>query len=249
MTQIIDIKAKAIQKAIPTIVGNDARITIEQIKTKLDTDHGIGADHEMIQKAIDAITENGIRSFNDCPDVKKGHADHMNRFMLLETKFRLIKSIRRVVNAGNSAKYSVAFYASNGAVSKFWIGVQWGLKQIVFGCDSTGLGVYSFDDLQNRGEKQSSTVAWILSEFPDDGMAMATDFLNNFQFTIEFPTVNHLNTFHGFQCVGQIIGGSKIDGQIDAATHRTTDPQMVGINSSIFVTWSSLSHITIFAKY
>lgn len=234
---------------IPTIVTDDPRITIDHIRDILKTDHGIKTENGNIESAIESITENGIRSFANCPDVKRDHGDHLNRFMLIETKFRKIKSCRRVINAGNGAKYSVTFYAQNGAVCKHWIGVNQSTKQISFGYDHTMLSINTFDDLQNRAQKQSSTVAWILSEFPENGMSMATDLLNTFQFVIDFPTPDHLNTFNGFQCVGERIDGTTIDGSIDAPDHHLPNAEMIGIKSSLFHPWNQFKSITIFAKH
>jgi hypothetical protein len=237
--------------AINKLVNNDPRITIAAIYDGLNVKQKIKATRDEIKSAIDHITANGIRSFANCPAVKRGHAEHMDRFMLLETYFRKIKSCTLEINAPNGAKYAVKFYAANGAVVKHWIGINRSSQQISFGYDQTGLSLVKFDNLIDRGQSQASTVAWILDEFYENGMYMASDLLNTFQFDIEFPTPNHLNTFNGFKCSATKIDGTVVDGKIDADDHGLQNHGSVitGIMGTIFHPWNQFKSITIFAKY
>lgn len=232
---------------IPTIVTDDPTITIQTIRTELKMKHFIVASIVEVQKAIDTITGDHLKSFVMFDQVMKGHGIHMNRFVMLVTKHRMIKSCHRVITAGNGAKYSVVFYADNGAKLKTWFGVQMANHQISYGVEHLCHSVVKFDVLENRAEMQSSTIAWLLDEFPEMiGMKMAAQLIKDFKITMDVPTPDRMSIFNGFHCVGTLIGGSTINGTINVPQ---TSPEHATIDGAIIHPWNQIKSITISVQY
>lgn len=157
----------AIEKLITWITHNDKHATVGQIVSRIGEKHAIQTNVNEVNAIIDRITSDHEKSFAVMDQVKRGHAEHMDRFMLLDTGHRKIKSCRLVVNAGNGGKYSVEFWLPNGGIFKCWIGINMAEKYVVLGVDLVLYEKRYFQDLRNRGELQAATISWLLSEFPD----------------------------------------------------------------------------------
>lgn len=234
-------------KYIPAIVNRDIGASFEKIQYQLKTKYSCFRTFDEIQTAIDEITSDHEKSFVVCDQVKKGHAVHMYRLMLLVTKHRKIKSCRLVVDAGNGAKYSVKFWGGNGAILETWFGVNMSEKYVAYGTDHLCSAMLSFETLADRAEIQASTIAWIISEFEGlKGQKMAVQVIDDFKLTIPFPTPDQLNTFSGFKASGTLIGNKVIHGTI---TPSHTQPEHVGIESTLFHSWNNLISITINTQF
>ncbi len=233
-------------KLIPTIVKDDPTITIESIRESLKMDHFILSNDQEIQKAIDEITDDCERSFVVMNEVMKNHGIHMDRFMLLITDHRKIKSCRRIITAGNGAKYSVTFWGKNGAVLKTWIGINMAEKYVAFGTEHICHSVANMAKLENRAELQAATIAWIISEFESDGMEMAAELITDRTVTIKSPTFDQLIVFNGFNAIATLFDGSVKTGQVDATESGIPH---AGLIATLFHSHASIKSIKISCQY
>ena len=237
-----------IQKMIGWITHSDQHATINKIMDQLESKHGINTNTTEVNEIIERMTSDHQKSFVVMSDVKRGHAEHMDRFMLLDTGHRKIKSCELDVCNEFGARYIVEFWLPNGGVFNCWIGIITELKYIVLGVKKVIYEKRTFEDLQNRGELQAGTISWLLSEFPNDGqgMKMAAEMINDFVLTIPFPSAGQLNVFNGFESMAFTNGGGHFRGKIQSLHENDRD---AGVNGILFHPISSFVSIKIFVQY
>ena len=243
-----ELKLNKIEKIIGWITHSNPNATVNNIMDELQSNYKINTNSIEVNEIIERMTSDHEKSFSNMSAVKKDHATHMDRFMILDTGHRKIKSCELDIHNEFGARYIVNFWLPNGGVFSCWIGVVFDKKYIVLGVKKVIYEKRTFEDLKNRGEKQASTIAWVLSEFPNDGkgLKMAKEMINDFVLTIPFPTADQLGVFEGFQAIGMTNGGGHFKGQIESPFRS---PEKSGLMGTIFHPLSTFVSIKIFIQF